>query len=267
MGLETAPLAAAQLSPEIKGYGRVLDPSPLASLVADLTTATAQSDASQAEMNRLKALAAQSNASARALQSAEAAATRDQAQVSATRLRLLSGWGAAIAQRQDLPAFVQSLSALDIALVEIDVPAGDSVTATPTGARLLTLAYGATPITAQVLGPATASDPQMQGRGFLLLVTPNPARLVPGTAVEGFLSLPGEMQSGVCLPAESIVRYKDAAWVYVETGDNTFRRTEVSLGRPLDNGWFVREGLKPQIKVVTVGAQQLLSEELKGQTE
>jgi hypothetical protein len=37
------------------------------------------------------------------------------------------------------------------------------------------------------------------------------------------------------------------------------------LDSPLPNGWFVTKGLKAQDKVVTVGGQELLSEELKGQ--
>src|SRR6266851_79633 len=41
MGLETAAVEPAQLSPEIKAYGRVLDVSSLASLVAELFTAQA----------------------------------------------------------------------------------------------------------------------------------------------------------------------------------------------------------------------------------
>src|SRR5437762_5089162 len=73
MGLQTAALASAQLNPEIKAYGRVLDATPLASLVADLTAATATAQASQAELERLKTLASQNNASARLLQAAEAA--------------------------------------------------------------------------------------------------------------------------------------------------------------------------------------------------
>src|SRR5579872_3482137 len=41
IGLQTAPLQPAQLSPELKAYGHVLDPSPLASVVAELVTAEA----------------------------------------------------------------------------------------------------------------------------------------------------------------------------------------------------------------------------------
>ncbi len=174
MGLQTAPLAPAQLSPQVKGYGRVLDVSPLASMVAELATAQAASAASQAELQRLKILAAQNNASERALQAARAAAVRDQAQAESARLKLLANWGSAIAAQQDLPAFVQSLGSLASALVEIDLPAGESLKGPPTGARLILLAAESKPVEAQLLGPAPAVDPQLQGRGFLFLVTSNP---------------------------------------------------------------------------------------------
>jgi multidrug efflux pump subunit AcrA (membrane-fusion protein) len=265
MGLQTAALAKAELNPELKAYGRVLDISPLAALVAELTTAQAANEASQAELRRLKTLAAQNNASERALQAAEAAAVRDQTQVESVRLRLLATWGSAISDRNDLPAFVQSLGSLASALVELDVPAGQPPTATPTGARLVTLSEQAGPLPAQLLGPAPMVDTQLQGRGFLLLVSPNSSRLAPGAAVSGFLSLPGEPQPGVAVPRNAVVRFNGTTWVYLQTSEETFQRTEVKLDSPLAEGWFVREGLKPQDKVVTVGTQQLLSEELKGQ--
>jgi hypothetical protein len=267
MGLQTTALAPARLKPEAKAYGRVLDASPLVPLVAELKIAQAASEASQAELKRLKTLSGQNNASERALQAAEAAATRDQVQIESARLRLLSGWGGAIVGQKDLPAFAQALGSLASVLVEVDLPAGEAVGETPTGARLVTLADDRKPIEAQLLGPATVVDPQMQGRGYLFLVSPNPSHLVPGAAVTGFLSLPGEAQSGVALPREAVVRFNGTTWVYVQTGDDTFQRMEAKLDRPLDKGWFVREGLKPQARVVIVGAQQLLSEELKGQIE
>jgi hypothetical protein len=264
MGLETAPLAAAQLKPEVKGYGRVLDISPLAGLVAELTTDQAANEASQAELKRLQTLAAQSNSSERDLQRAAAAAARDEAQVAAARLRLLAIWGSAIAQRQDLPGFVQTLSSLTGALVQLDVPAGQPIRTAPTGARLLALADDSHPIEAQFLGPAPAVDPQMQGRGFFFLVQSNFTLLTPGTAVRGFISLPGESHAGVAVPRRAILRFNGATWIYFQTSAETFQRTEVALQAPLNEGWFVGQGLKPQDKVVTVGAQQLLSEELKG---
>ena len=265
MGLQTSALAKAQLNPELKAYGRVLEVSALAALVSELKTAEAANETSQAELKRLKTLAAQNNASERALQAAEAAAVRDQAQVESIRLRLLANWGSGISERGDLPAFVQSLGSLASALVEVDVPAGQPLAAIPAAARLLTLNAQGVTLPTQVIGPAPMVDPQLQGRGFLLLVSPNPSRLAPGAAVTGFLTLPGEPQSGVTLPRDAVVRFNGRTWVYLQTAEETFQRTEASLDSPLSEGWFVGQGLKPQDKVVTVGSQQLLSEELKGQ--
>jgi hypothetical protein len=267
MGLLTATLSPAELNPEIKGYGRVLDTASLGSLVADLTAATAASQASQAELERLKTLASQNNASARALQAAEAAAARDAAQTEAVRLRLVGSWGNAIATRQNLGAFVRSLSSLESVLVHLNVSPGQPPTEPPKAARIVTIADETRPLQGQFLSAAPVVDPQMQGQGFLFLISPNPARLAPGAAVTGFLEVPGEKHAGVAVPRTAIVRFNGTAWVYSQTGDETFERTEVKLERPLQDGWFVREGLKPQAKVVTAGAQQLLSEELKGESE
>src|ERR1017187_3673538 len=48
--LKVAPLAATRLEPEVKGYGRVLDPAPLSSLAAELASANATAEASQKEL-------------------------------------------------------------------------------------------------------------------------------------------------------------------------------------------------------------------------
>jgi hypothetical protein len=265
MGLKTTEVQPAQLAPEVTGYGRVLDVSPLASLAAELTTAQAASEASEAELKRLKELAVQSNASQRALQAAEAAAVRDRAQVDSARLRLLANWGQAISERKDLLSFAQRLGSLASALVEIDLPGGEQPRTPPTGARLLTLGQAEAPVSAQFLGPAPVVN-SMQGRGYLFLVEPNAVHLVPGSAVTGLLTLPGTPQAGVGLPRDAIVRFNGTTWVYLQTGGETFQRAEVNLVSPLlDGAWFVRDRLKAQDKVVVVGAQELLSEELKGQ--
>jgi multidrug efflux pump subunit AcrA (membrane-fusion protein) len=262
MGLEVAALLPAELSREVKGYGHVLDASALATQAAELKTAQAASQASQAELVRLKSLAAQSNASQRALEAAESTALRDQAQLEAVRLRMVASWGSAIAARPDLPAFAHSLANLEIALAQINLPAGDPLPAQPVSVRLATLGE-TNPIPAQLLGPAPLVDPQLQGRGFLLLVSPNSLRLTPGAAVSGFLDLPGEKLSGVALPRNAVVRFNGLAWVYVQSGEETFERRPVTLESPIEQAWFIHRGLKAQDKVVVAGAQQLLSEELK----
>ena len=81
----------------------------------------------------------------------------------------------------------------------------------------------------------------------------------------GWLALPGKPEEGVVIPRAAIVRHEGEAFVYVQTGEELFLRKEVELHHPTAKGWFIDEGFKPGDKVVTVGAQQLLSEELKGE--
>jgi hypothetical protein len=178
---------------------------------------------------------------------------------------LLASWGNAIAQRNDLPDFVQSLSSLAASLVQLQVPAGDAPSVLPNGARLYTLADETRSLEAQLLGPAPSVDPQMQGRGFLLLLSSNSVGLAPGAAVTGYLTLPGDQRTGVLLPRSAVVRFGGTTWIYRQDSDESFVRQNVQLDTPLAKGWFVAAGLKPGDKVVTTGAQQLLSEELKGQ--
>ena len=79
-----------------------------------------------------------------------------------------------------------------------------------------------------------------------------------------WLSLPGDTANGVIVPRDAIVRHEGEAFVYVQTGDDTFARHEIELEHPLDKGWFSAD-FKPGVRVVVTGAQQLLSEELKGE--
>src|ERR1041385_4676840 len=103
IGLTLTQLVAAQFAPELKAYGRVLDPLPLVSQITDLAAAQVTAQASQSELQRLQTLAGQNNASQRAVQAAEAAAARDQLQLQSGRLRLIGTWGTAIVQPPDLP--------------------------------------------------------------------------------------------------------------------------------------------------------------------
>jgi hypothetical protein len=264
IGLQTASLAAATLPTEIKAYGRVLDPAPLAGLAGDVASGRAALDASGREYERLKTLAHSQNVSAKALEDAEAAMKHDQAAFAAAEAQLTSASGNAVADQPDLSAFVESLAKLETVLVRLDLPAGEWPEETPAGALVLPPG-GHQPSAAGFLGRAATIDPQVQGEGFLFLVTNVPARLTPGLAVAGLLQLPGEPLHGAVVPDDAIVRSDDRAWFYVQTGDTTFGRREIILDHPVSGGWFVTNGVAPGDKVVTTGTQTLLSEERKTQ--
>ena len=263
MGLKTAPLAAVQVKPEVQGYGRVLDPTPLAALLAEGASTKAALQASTREYERLKVLHEGQNASTRALEAAEAAMKRDEVLLDSVQPRLLLGWGKAVASQPDLRAFARSLASQETALVRVDLPLQQSLKMPPTGGRLAALTAPEHLAEAQFLGPAPTADSQMQGQGFLFLQKSNP--LPPGAAVVAWLDVPGETESGVIVPRAALLRHEGEVFIYLQTGEDTFVRREIELDRPVENGWFVHKCLKSQDKAVVVGAQELLSEELKGQ--
>lgn len=266
IALKVEPVTTAKLNPELKGYGRILDPAPLATLTTELASAEVALAASQKEFDRSRLLNAQEkNASDRLLQAAEAVARRDQILVESVRTRLSLGWGKAIAERADLLALVRSLASSESAVVRIDLQAGEVLKALPSSVRIVVAAAGNNPVTAQLLGPAPAVDPQVQGQGFLFLVKASAARLFPGMAVSGYLQLPGEPLNGFSVPDSAVVRHAGQGWIYVQTTDESFTRRRISLDHPTENGWFVIGEVAANERVVVSGAQALLSEEQKYQ--
>src|SRR5436190_23980015 len=107
MGLKTVPVEAMQLKPEVKAFGRVIDPSTLAVSMTDIASARAQLEASGKEAARLKLLHDQNqNASTRTLEAAEAILQRDKIALHAAELRLLASWGGEFVKRPDLDSFI-----------------------------------------------------------------------------------------------------------------------------------------------------------------
>ena len=262
IGLKTSPVEAVQLRPEVKGYGQVIDPTPLTTLLVDQLFAKAALDVSSKEYERVKALYAQDqNVSTRALETAEATTRKDQILLQAANAKLSLTLGPAGTGQTNLQAFVESLVSLQRSLVRVDLPLGQSLEKPPEGGQIAALAAPEHPLPVKFLGPAPVADPQTQGQGFLFLIETNP--LPPGTAVIGWLQIPGDPLTGVIVPRAALVRHEGEILVYVQTGDDTFEHREIELERPTEKGWFVHEGIAPNDKVVVVGAQQLLAEEFK----
>lgn len=266
VGVKVQMLVAVQLAPEIKGFGRIVDPAPLATAIADLISTEAAFAASGPEFDRLKKLTEQGNTSARALQSAEAAARRDELLAWAARAKLMLNWGKGVAEQNDLAAFAKSLAALETILVRVDLPAGQTLANSPGSVRLVGLSDEKNLGEAEFFGLVPGVDPLTQSQGILFLAKQNP-QLVPNAAVAGYIKTGGEPLSGVVVPRDAVLRHDRKVWVYVQIEKDEFTRREIVLERAHDNGWFLISGAKVDDKVVTVGAQQLLSEELKGQGE
>jgi hypothetical protein len=276
MGLETALLVATERLPEAKGFGRVVDPAPLAELLMELGKAQLVFDNAHQELERMKVLRKDNNTSERAFQAAEATYRQNGADVGAAWFKIQRAYGNRMAEltgpmvvppgtpRKPNPLLSELAEARGAFLVRVDVPGSESLPSAASGARIAGWG-GDDPVRAEFFGDVPTVDAQTQSRGYFFLVTTNLPWLTPGRAVTAFIQTEGQVQAGVLVPRNAVVRFNGATWVYLQTGDETFQRGGIKLDRPLADGWFVREGVKPQDKVVTVGAQQLLSEELKGQ--
>jgi hypothetical protein len=265
LGLEVVVLQATRLAPAVRGFGRVLDPTALAAAYYDREAARAALDAADREYRRVQTLQrGNSNASQRDLEAARAAFEREQANARSAEARFTVTWGAWAERRTDLPALVAKLVARDAAIARVDLPLGTPITPAVQGARIAAPADpSAAAVSATVLGPAPDADPTVQGQGVLVLLDRPP--WPTGTAIEGWIPLAGDPQTGVDVPQSALLRSAGRTVVFVQTGEDSFVQRAVELQHPTAGGWFVSTGLAPSERVVVRGAAELLSAGLAGE--
>lgn len=259
-GVTLARPTPSTLAPEVKAFGRVLDPAPLIAIVAELETARAALAASEKDAARAKGLFdGGANISAQVLEAAEAAAARDRAALASAHARLLAGWGRTLADSAELKTIVTELESGG-ALVRIDALPGDALAAEIKKATVGLLG-GTDDVAAEILGAAPIADPQLQGVSFLAFV----ARHAPpiGTALRATLPGPGEAEKLLVVPRTAVVYHQGSAWIYVLGEEDTFERKLVTLGRSVGDGVAIVNGLEETDQVVSTGAGQLLSAELQ----
>lgn len=278
-----------QIEPRLSPADRVNLNDRLAAAQADVETSRAPLAADQSALGRVRTLNADDkNVSDRAVQEAEARVAAEQARLNGAQqsVRLLT---TALASSRDaaLPLeiarggvvvevlahpgeSVESGQALlriarfDKLLARVDVPAGETVAPGLTSASIVPLGNEARPLTGERVGFASSVDPKTQGQPFVFRVTDSSGALRPGLSVTAYLEAPGAARSGAVAPRSAVIWQTGKTWVYVQTDKERFARREVVLEDPASDGWFTRS-LKPGDKVVTRGAQMLLSEEFKSQ--
>jgi hypothetical protein len=261
-GFVVAAPKVVELQPETKAYGRVLDPMPLAAALAEIESAESTLAASTKALARAQTLQADGdNVSRQTVETARAAESRDRIQAVSARARLLAGWGPAVAARTDLPALVEALVMQKSALARLDLLADETSSLPPSLVRVSPLAGGSTPQTAELLGPAPSADPQVQGAAYFALLREQP--LPAGTTLVAYLAHAGPAQKTVTVPRSAVIYHEGSSWIYVLGEKDTFHRRRIQLGLALADGFAVTEGLSEKERVLVVGAQQLLSNELQ----
>ena len=274
-GLQTVPVAAATAPETVQAFAAVIDVTPYGALAQSLLTAEAQvatakakADASRAAFERAKLLYADSqNMSLAQLQAAEAAYRSDAAALAAARTQASSA--AATARLQFGPVLGASLDkSLGQGLIErrtvllqVTAPPGVAITRPPASVTIRPDSGSA--VSARFVSPAVSTDPRIQGASFYYVATAA-SGLLAGLNVTAELPT-GAARNGAAVPASAVVVWQGQSWVYQRTGPTTFRRVAIAVAGPGPGGAYVVTNLPPGAQVVTSGAQQLLSEEMRPQ--
>lgn len=264
---------ASQQSTVIIGNATVVDVTDLVNAASQYAAALAQRDqaaahlqASRAALERLRALNADDhNVSDRAVQEAAAAAASDAASVRSADVSALAAeaaarqrWGAVLARGMVGGApWARQLASREAVLVEA---AFTNEAAVPQQIQLIG-AMGR-PVLARHLAVSPRVDARLQKpvHDYLAPAAELPVGLI--TSIHAPLASRG----AVLVPKDAVVWHGPQALVFVEDRPGHYVQHPISAQTPLDGG-FLETSLPPGTRVVTAGAQQLLSEQNKPEVE
>lgn len=275
-GIHTEALPTANYQAETAAYGTVLDLQPLIDLRTRYATALADADATQAmavaaqqDYERSRVLYQDNqNVSLKTYQAANAAHQSAQAKADTAALNTQNILAAARQQfgatltrwllDSHSPELARLLNRQEI-LLRVTLPLDDGMAAP---ARIQISANQFRRLPAYLISPSPQSDPAVQGSAFIYRAA---APIATGTNIAAYLPTSGQITRGTLIPAGAIVWYGGQPWAYRQIDATHFGRYPVAQQYPMQDGFFVTQGFKPQQRVVVSGAQLLLSEELRPQ--
>jgi hypothetical protein len=278
MGIAVAPLRPVYMRREESAAATVLATEGLVMLrnsyiaaEAQLETAQAQLGVSQREYERLATLYNENqNTSQKALQAAQGIMQTDRAKLDAAQkgIEIASSavrqsWGGAVASWvvHNSPELASVLSQ-KATLIQVSLPPGTPFEK-PREIRLSTPNGSAA--SADYVSPFPQVDSRIQGISELYFGHAYPI-LEPGMYLTAHLPV-GKRLRGVLIPPSAVVWWQGTAWVYEQASPIHFTRCAVPQDQPLGNGYFASSGFAPGTRVVTQGAQVLLSEEFRSQIQ
>jgi hypothetical protein len=261
LGVETAPLEAAEVAETTDAIAHVLDVAGLAQLDAEIAAATAAVAASAAEVQRLTVLAGQDeSASQRELDAARASAAADRTRLDLARQRLSLEWntGVVISDAGQRSELLRDVSAGRAALLRVDpLGRGDA----NGGAIRLRFEGDVPPLETEPVGAAATVDPRLQANAVLVVARGEVSgSLRPGRVLAAEIESDHRV-AGVMIPRGALVRADGSTWAYLRLADDEFVRRQVVEPRIRPDGWFVATGFEAGDEVVTQGAGSLLAVE------
>jgi hypothetical protein len=273
LGLEVTALTATLTRAEVTLPAVVLSIQDLATFRNGYVAAEAQvqkskveADVARKEYTRLKTLFEQDhNISEKSLQSAEGTLQANEADVRAGEQQLnlqesvvRQEWGSVVAKWavESSPEIQRVFDQREV-LVQMTMPS-DAAFGAP---RSISLEIpGAAQAEASLVSTFPRVDPRIQGRSFLYVASAH-LGLTPGVNLLAHLSV-GSPMKGLIVPTSAVVWSEGKAWIYQQTDSGYFTRRAVATDIPVERGFFVAQGFTPGDRIVTQGAQALLSEEM-----
>jgi hypothetical protein len=269
LGITTTAAQAVTYTPGAQGFGVILSHDTIAQVAADLQTATAAAQQSEAVLARGKRLASGPGAlGTDAVETATRQVAADQAALELARRKLTATLG------QEFPrlrggattSLLDDLANGTVKLARVTFPPGVLGSARPQSLRVTTLDSG----------PAVAAwttselwdapqDPTLPGRSlFALLRAP---QAVEGAHLQALAVSAAGGTAGVLIPTAAVVVSDGQAWCYVQKKAGTFERTPIETNRPLPDGYFASSWVSPGDPLVTSAAGLLLARQTNPSTE
>jgi hypothetical protein len=272
MGIEVGALAGTSNRPQADVPATVLSVQDLAAFRNSYVAALSQIEKNRVDMEvarkqyaRVKSLFDNDqNTSAKTFESAEGNLRALETEERAAEQQLnLQGtmaeqqWGGVVAKwaMDGSPELDRILSMREV-LIQVTLPFHENYAAAKT---ILVEVPGRARAEATLLSAFPRVDPRIQGRSFLYSAPAQPD-FTPGVNLVSHLAM-GNSTRGVVVPTSAVVWSEGKAWAYLQTAARQFSRREVPTDAAVDAGYFVGKGFSAESKVVTRGAQSLLSEE------
>jgi len=270
LGIKTAAAASVQYAAAKQGFGVVMSHDAIAQAVADVATAQAGVRLSEAALARIARLDGTPGA-----QSAEAreSAAR-QAAVDAAALRLAEAKSSAMFgqrppwARQNGGKTLAELAEGQVKLLRVTFPLGVVSGAAPNSLRVSRLDAAAVGErwTARPVWDAPF-DSAIPGRSFFAVLEHTDVGEGERVLVWAAGDNSGRAESGVLVPPTAVVVIDGKYWCFVEREPGVFSRSALDISRPMADGYFVKDSIKPGDLIVTLGQGLLLARQTNPSTE
>ncbi len=278
-GIETTTVEAYNQQTEFIAYGKAVNLHPLLALrtrylqtIAEINRALAKFKHAEQTINRQQDLFKNGVSSKRNLQEHQAQWHIEKAQADASNFQAkaivdeaILVWGQALtdwalnSKSDNLSDFISGQRKL----LQITLPSNKHLAETiktivvdTTGNR--NLAHKADYISATEL-----TESITQGESYYFQSTDK--KIKTGMNITAWIPENDKSDTGVIIPKSALIWNMDQAFVYIKTDEETFHRRIIMQYTASNNGYFVANTIESGEKVVTKGAQMLLSEELRGQ--